>query len=1193
MQLKIPPKLIRSARQDDDGFTPIDSKWCHPKPRVVSVPESVPQEKEKTKKDKGNYYEVLSDYDVQASDIDDTLDNPTSPGKGTRIDNSKTGHPKKSALVISGKGILKVQGKSLVVIPDTNMGLDHTMIDHAQHLVHTSQRKDVGIMEEGIFSAGNEKCHNSSSDDLRLFSSDSTQADVFNLDDLPVTDILSVDASFKKKKQVDPNALMFLEPLFRYFKMVCESDLPFPGFRCGPGGSVSHRRPFLSGRFRFHLKKIAMEKNKDRAFTSPPLNNFGEIEHKVNTAWRENLRIIPDTRGTESFLDGVMGHGTVIEKCDHLKKTTTDDTNIPYLISGSRSKDISFDGAMSDSSLWELSCAKNIKSDLHIHMDYRQNDSNSRNECGGGVQNIDAHLLYHKSHQYGRTLNRSDKIGDFLNGYNVRKNRGIFRPVTLEKGHHRPSALPKIMFYFVIIVAFSSAQFQPNVSPRKPTKKPVLAPRKPTKKPVVVPRKQTNKPVVAPRKPTNKPVIAPTKPIKGPNTVSVSFPNKLAFKNIQNLVNETDAMVIANIVGDSLRAILGSAWSVVVQRVGAWDVNNINSLRRLQSSATTYILFVQATHIRCGAQNTCVEKAMNAYTGSQSVLTAKINNGQFKAMLLALAAAQNVTKYFNGVQLTVVGECGTSYALNGVSIPLPSCSPTRHPTAGPTAIPTSYPTASPTASPTAYPTASPTTSPTAYPTAIPTAIPTANPTASPTVKPTYYPAFNDITIRTARDAWITNKDAATLIYGPMALWDVSRVTDMTNLFSGSSYALTGFNEDLSMWDTGRVKTMSSMFEGTASFNGDLSSWDVSSVTDMSSMFWGCTSFNGDLSSWNVSSVRDMNNMFRSATSFNADLSSWDVSSVTVMVCMFIVATSFNGNVSSWDVSSVRSMTSMFYGASSFNGDLSSWNVSSVTSMQGMFQSSSFNGDLSSWDVSSVDDMGDMFYDATSFNGNVSSWDVSSVTDMQYMFRNAASFDGNVSSWDVSSVTDMSYMFRDTDVFNGDLSLWQVSSVTDMQSMFRDAKVFNHDLSSWNVSSVRKMGDMFSGASSFNGSVSSWRLSSVTNMSNMFNGASSFNGSVSSWRLSSVTNMSNMFNGASSFNGNVSSWNVSSVRFMQSMFRNATSFNGNVSSWVVSSVRNMDYMFYGATLFNQKLCWNTASLTSSTSMFTDSNGQIGC
>jgi hypothetical protein len=38
---------------------------------------------------------------------------------------------------------------------------------------------------------------------------------------------------------------------------------------------------------------------------------------------------------------------------------------------------------------------------------------------------------------------------------------------------------------------------------------------------------------------------------------------------------------------------------------------------------------------------------------------------------------------------------------------------------------------------------------------------------------------------------------------------------------------------------------------------------------------------------------------------------------------------------------------------------------------------------------------------------------------------------------------------------------------------------------------------------------------------------------------------------------------------------------------------MDYMFYGATLFNQKLCWNTASLTSSTSMFTDSNGQIGC
>ena len=87
--------------------------------------------------------------------------------------------------------------------------------------------------------------------------------------------------------------------------------------------------------------------------------------------------------------------------------------------------------------------------------------------------------------------------------------------------------------------------------------------------------------------------------------------------------------------------------------------------------------------------------------------------------------------------------------------------------------------------------------------------------------------FTDDGLKQAAKDWITY-DTAKDVYGHISAWDVSAVTDITELFKDAKY----FDEDLSRWDVSRVEKMKGTFRGAASFQSDICQWDVAAVTDM-------------------------------------------------------------------------------------------------------------------------------------------------------------------------------------------------------------------------------------------------------------------------------------------------------------------------------------------------------------------------
>ena len=85
-------------------------------------------------------------------------------------------------------------------------------------------------------------------------------------------------------------------------------------------------------------------------------------------------------------------------------------------------------------------------------------------------------------------------------------------------------------------------------------------------------------------------------------------------------------------------------------------------------------------------------------------------------------------------------------------------------------------------------------------------------------------------LETAVALWLADEDAAKETYGDINKWDVSGVTDFSNLFENSD-----FNSDISNWDVSNGVNFDEMFLYAYNFDQDLSEWEISedaSTVDM-------------------------------------------------------------------------------------------------------------------------------------------------------------------------------------------------------------------------------------------------------------------------------------------------------------------------------------------------------------------------
>ena len=193
----------------------------------------------------------------------------------------------------------------------------------------------------------------------------------------------------------------------------------------------------------------------------------------------------------------------------------------------------------------------------------------------------------------------------------------------------------------------------------------------------------------------------------------------------------------------------------------------------------------------------------------------------------------------------------------------------------------------------------------------------------------------------------------------LSSWDVSKVTDMSYMFSETSVStLSGITN----WDVSNVEDMSYMFNGATSLTQlDLSNWDTSKVKTMASMFSACS--NITKLNWGGPMACEMNSCLSTKSMFDR--------------CRKLTLYTAGYNSFS-NTGNIQNMSNMFASLNTGSGVLSnqycssdnfsfpeSFDTSGCKNMSGMFQGTRgiLRLYLYHFDTSNVDDMTYMFYNS--------------------------------------------------------------------------------------------------------------------------------------------------------------------------------------------------------------------------------------
>ena len=474
-------------------------------------------------------------------------------------------------------------------------------------------------------------------------------------------------------------------------------------------------------------------------------------------------------------------------------------------------------------------------------------------------------------------------------------------------------------------------------------------------------------------------------------------------------------------------------------------------------------------------------------------------------------------------------------------------------------------------------------------------------------------------------------------------WDVSEVTDMTDMFR----AATAFNQPIGVWYVSNVTNFSRMFDGCLDFDQPIGNWDTSNGVEFDRMFADAMSFNHPIGDWNVSAAYSMNSMFNGATLFNQNLNWWCLTNITSIPQDFKLDSALTeANLPTWGACPSRTAVTLISNIppTSIVGDNYNLEVSV------MDNSTPIEVVTEVWSVSDpnkaiVTEVGEitllapgevtvkvrvngvytaettltieppppppMTLETTGTELEISAYSPIVVTiEGGATFTPAGQNEGGLAKYTlihtfpdnaprrvtVASVNPANPItsVRLTKGVSKVIDWCSVGHSTIVQGITTLSNVGRLPATITQVPaqlhpSITNLSNMFGGAVLFNQDISGWDTSNVTNMASMFSGAKAFNQNISGWDTSNVTNMSSMFAGNSAFDQPLNSWNTSKVTDMSGMFVSNSAFNQNISGWDTSNVTNMASMFASNTAFDQPLnSWNTSNVTTMANMFNSNN-----